>query len=296
MPAPQDTTSPSGKAPASSGLAHVKAAIIGVTGHVGRTVARLLADHPHADMVYSYSRTQGPEGDLDAADFVFLTMPHGSSHDYMEQVDGRRVLDASVDHRLEWAYGIPELFAEQITSSPRVAGPGCYATAVILGAAPLRGLADRIYIVADSGISGAGKDVLPTESTRPYKIGNVHFQLEEMKHVLQNDRILFVPKVLESVYRGICATLIVTGLDGRMDDAVDTVRAAYADSAFVRVVDEPATAHVNGTNQVEIGLAPMPGGELIVNVAIDNLMKGAGGQAVQNMNLMCGLPETAGLV
>jgi len=273
----------------------VKAAIIGATGHVGRTVARLLAEHPDAEVVYTFSRTQGPEGDLDAADFIFLTMPHGSSDQYMDQVADRRVLDASVDHRTTWTYGIPELFAEQIKSSTCVAGPGCYATAVILGAAPIGALAERFYIVADSGISGAGKDPLSTESTRPYKVGNAHFQLGEMKHVLRNEQILFVPKVLESVSRGICATLIVTGLRDQMDKALEAIQSAYAESSFVSVVEEPATAHVNGTNRVEIGLAPMPSGELIINVAIDNLMKGAGGQAIQNMNLMCGLPETAGL-
>ena len=273
----------------------VKAAIIGATGHVGRTVVRLLADHRDAEVVYTYSRTQGPEGDFNAADFVFLTMPHGSAQQYLPEVADRRVLDASVDHRTTWTYGIPELFAERIANSTQVAGPGCYATAVILGAAPICDLVQRLYVVADSGISGAGKDASEIESTRPYKVGNAHFQLGEMKHVLGTERILFVPKVLESVYRGICATLIVPGLQDRMNDAVEAIRMAYAATPFVDVVEEPATAHVNGTNRVEIGLHPMADGELIINVAIDNLMKGAGGQAVQNMNLMCGLPETAGL-
>ena len=273
----------------------LRTAIIGDTGHVGRTVKQLLAGHPDAELVYTFSRTNGPQGDLDDADFVFLTMPHGASAEYMDQIKGRKVLDASVDHRLDWTYGIPELNRDAIAQSQQVAGPGCYATAVVMGAAPIKQVFEHLYVVAESGISGAGKDVTEVESTRPYKVGNVHLQLAEMKHALGTDNILFVPKVLETVYRGICATLIATGLGQRMDHAVAAIKTAYQDSVFVDLVDEPATANVNRSNRVEIGLAPMPGGELIINVALDNLVKGAGGQAVQNMNLMCGLPETAGL-
>lgn len=273
----------------------LKTAIIGDTGHVGQTVKRLLVGHPYAELVYTFSRTNGPQGDLDSADFIFLTMPHGASAEYMDQIKDRKVLDASVDHRIDWTYGIPELNQDAIAQSRQVAGPGCYATAVVIGAAPIKQMFANLYVVADSGISGAGKDVGQVESTRPYNVGNIHFQLAEMKQALGTDEILFVPKVLETVYRGICATLIATGLDQRMEDAIAATEAAYRHSAFVKLVDEPATANVNRSNRVEIGLAPMPNGELIINVALDNLMKGAGGQAVQNMNLMCGLPETAGL-
>lgn len=219
----------------------------------------------------------------------------------------------------EWAekavYGLPELHTTEIIGAELVANPGCFPTAVILALAPFlrAGLVARMGIVVDAktGISGAGRTPTQTVhfastegSVRPYKPGGVHRHVPEMEAELAAAvgapmAMSFVPHLVPMV-RGIlvtCYAPLASQVDA--DGLHAALAAAYDEAPFVRVLAPgilPDTKRTTGTNAVEIGVAlDRHTGTAVVMAAIDNLVKGAAGQAVQNLNLMFGLPETEGL-
>jgi N-acetyl-gamma-glutamyl-phosphate reductase len=220
----------------------------------------------------------------------------------------------------QWTYGLPELpgARDAIRASARVAAPGCYATASILALAPLlaAGLADPadIVIVAASGTSGAGRslrpDLLATEvmgSMAAYQVGGSHRHTPEIEQNISTERIGFPAPVpptvsftptLAPMARGILATCTARSgaAAGQLRGAL---RAAYDAEPFVHVLPEdrwPATGATLGSNAAHLQVAADPhAGRAVVVCALDNLVKGAAGQAVQIANLMLGLPETAGL-
>jgi N-acetyl-gamma-glutamyl-phosphate reductase len=272
---------------------------------------------------------------LAAADLVFLALPHERSAAVAAQLPaGVKVVDLSASFRLAdpavwaafypgqhagtWTYGLPELpgARERIAASSRVASPGCHATAAIVALAPLlaSGLAEPrdIVITSASGTSGAGRSparhLLATEimgSVSPYQAGGVHRHTPEIEQALagvaaSQPVISFTP-LLAPMPRGIlasCTARLASGAAG--PGAVrDALAAAYAGEPFVHVLPEgqwPATASTAGSNAVMLqAAADQHAGRAIVVAALDNLGKGAAGQAVQAANLMLGLPETAGL-
>jgi N-acetyl-gamma-glutamyl-phosphate reductase len=274
----------------------------------------------------------GPdEADLTGADLVFAALPHGASAEWVARViaAGTRVVDLSSDlrpghggvvHELpagvpqDAPYGLPELFRDALRGARVVANPGCYATSVLVALAPLAraGLiapGATVSIAAASGVSGAG--VTPkfeylfaevTENYRAYGVGNSHRHLFEMRDTMSrlgaDCDLLFTPHLLP-VDRGILSTITVP-LSRPLTDALEPFRAAYANEPFVELTSAlPALADVQHRNVVRIG-AVLPTGmrqpTLLVFSAIDNLVKGAAGQAVQNANLMLGLDEAAGLM
>ncbi|MGZ8456071.1 MAG: N-acetyl-gamma-glutamyl-phosphate reductase [Gemmatirosa sp.] len=210
-------------------------------------------------------------------------------------------------------YGLTELFRDQVQAADVVANPGCYPTAILVALAPLARaglLAGGATVVADaaSGVTGAGnsprEDLLfgeVTESFRAYAAGNVHRHLPEMRATLgalgADVDLVFTPHLLP-VARGILATCTVP-VTAAPADALALWREAYAGEPFVEVVDSlPALSDVQHRNVVRLTALPVQGMRrptLQVIAVIDNLMKGAAGQAVQNANLMLGLDETAGL-
>ncbi|MEN8374890.1 MAG: Asd/ArgC dimerization domain-containing protein [Gemmatimonadota bacterium] len=214
-----------------------------------------------------------------------------------------------------FAYGLTELHRDAIRDASVVANPGCYPTAVLLGLAPFirRDLIGGSVIAnAASGVTGAGRTaarhLLFAEVAgdfRPYGVGNAHRHQPEMRHFASalgtgDVEIVFTPHLLP-VGRGILASLHVP-LAAHLDaaDAAALLMADYGEEPFVDVLRDrpPSLRDVVGTNRAALGLAEVGGVErpaLQVFVAIDNLLKGAAGQAVQNLNLMCGWPETAGL-
>lgn len=248
---------------------------------------------------------------------------------------GKNVVDLSADYRLrdaevygrwyerhlnpellpEAVYGIPELHRAQIGEASLVANPGCYPTSVILGLAPLlRGKVidpKSIIIDAKSGVSGAGRGAKVdglycevNEGFRAYGVGGTHRHIPEIEQELSllSGNLLtvaFTPHLVP-MDRGILSTIYTNPL-GKVTaaDLITLYEAFYDGEPFVRVLPEgvfPSTAHVRGSNFCDIGIAvDERTGRVIVVSAIDNLVKGASGQAVQNMNLMCGLPETLGL-
>ena len=249
---------------------------------------------------------------------------------------GHRVVDFSADYRLRdfgvyeaWyktkhtsperiadaVYGIPELYREDIKKARLVANPGCYPTGAILALAPLlrAGLIkpDSIIVDAKSGVSGAGRKAdlglqfgEVNEGFKAYGVGN-HRHTPEIEQELSVAlggavQVSFTPH-LAPMTRGILSTIYAGGEGGADASAVRAaLRDAYADEPFIRLMPEgalPNVTQVAGSNYVDIGLVyDERTSRFIVVVAIDNLVKGASGAAVQNMNLMLGLPETQGLL
>ena len=247
---------------------------------------------------------------------------------------GMRVVDLAGDFRLpaeaypewygfehpapEWldkaAYGLPELFADRIAGAELVANPGCYPTPVTIGLAPLlaAGLIAPGPILVDgkTGLSGAGRSATEAtgfsateESIRPYRVP-VHQHTPEMEHALSlatgaEASVLFVPHLVPTV-RGVLTTCYapMTGNDTTAD-LTQTLAAAYSDAPFVRVLPAGSmidSKRVRGSNTVELQVVSDPRtGQAIVAGAVDNLVKGAAGQAIQNMNLMLGLDQSTGL-
>jgi len=212
-------------------------------------------------------------------------------------------------------YGLPEVYRAEIKKATLVASPGCYPTSILLPAIPLlkAGLIEPGRIIADSlsGVSGAGRKAEPdylfvecNESVRPYGIPK-HRHLSEVEQELslaagKQVIIQFTPHLVP-VNRGILTTLYLAPTAAEPQAAVAACyHAAYGNEPFVRFLEGkslPDTKNVVGTNVVEIAWRHDPRtGRLIVMCAEDNLVKGASGQAVQSMNLMCGWPETAGLL
>lgn len=265
---------------------------------------------------------------LEACDCVVSCLPHGESARWMERAvaAGVRAIDLSADLRVpgadtpEWArdavYGLPELHRARIRDARLVANPGCYPTAAILALAPLlrRGLAAGPVIVnAASGVTGAGRsprrDLLfaeVAEGFSAYGVGNVHRHLAEMRAQAAGvaggsaPDLVFTPHLLP-VKRGILETIYVPLAEPLLGDPVGMWLDDYASEPFVKVMADgrmPSLADAVGTNRVAMGVtavrdvaSPM----VIVVAAIDNLLKGAAGQAVQNLNLVFGWPETEGL-
>lgn len=212
-------------------------------------------------------------------------------------------------------YGLPELYAEAIRSAPVVGNPGCYATASILALAPLltKRLVEPASLIIDgkSGVSGAGRAKFSldyhfpemNESVSAYKVGGTHRHTPEIEQALRGligrDLALTFTPHLIPMTRGILTTCY-----GNLTEQVDTpdlfkiYSEFYAKAPFVVILEDglPATKHTLGSNRCHIGLAvDKRTNRVTVLAAIDNLVKGAAGQAVQNMNLMCGFEETAGL-
>jgi N-acetyl-gamma-glutamyl-phosphate reductase len=260
------------------------------------------------------------DADLGGAELVFSALPHGASKDWVARARGAgaRVVDLSADLRPGngcegIAYGLTELNRQMVAGAELVANPGCYPTSILVALAPLveRGLiAPGAAIVANSasGVTGAGnapkREHLFAEMSQDYRaygIGNTHRHLNEMRATLDswgaNADLIFTPHLLP-VARGILSTITVP-LTQPFDDVLSPWREAYGNEPFIEVVTEtPTLRDVVHRNVVRISATPLAGTRapmLLVTSAIDNLLKGAAGQALQNANLMLGLDEIAGL-
>ncbi|NOX62574.1 MAG: N-acetyl-gamma-glutamyl-phosphate reductase [Chloroflexi bacterium] len=214
----------------------------------------------------------------------------------------------------EAVYGLCEVNREQIREAALIGNPGCYPTTVNLGLWPLakaRVLGPRIIVDAKSGISGAGRKlrlsshfVEANENLTPYNIGYAHRHIAEMELILGPHApgldVTFSPHLIP-VNRGILSTIYIDVDPTLSEQAVrDLYADAYADEPFMHLLPPGQVAtlrHATYTNRCAVGLTPLPKpGRWVVTVSEDNLLKGASGQAVQNMNIMFGLEETAGLI
>ena len=335
----------------------LKVGIVGGTGYTGVELLRLLATHPHAEVVSITSRAEAgrrvselygslrghvelafSEPDLDQlarCDLVFFATPNGTAMKMVPELldAGTRVIDLAADFRLkdaalweQWygmphactevleqaVYGLPEVNRAQIRDARLVANPGCYPTAAALGFLPLveGGLVDAGSLVADckSGVSGAGRGANAAllmgevgESFKAYSAPG-HRHLPEIRQTLswvsrEPVGLTFVPHLVPMV-RGIHATLYGR-LTADPGDLQALFERRYADEPFVDVMppgSHPETRSVRGSNHCRIAVhRPQDADTVVVLSVIDNLTKGAAGQALQNMNLMFGLDERAGL-
>jgi N-acetyl-gamma-glutamyl-phosphate reductase len=283
-------------------------AVHGSTGFAGRELLRLLAAHPRMHAVASTSDTHAPA----QCDLALLALPHGVSGEVGRELAGARVpvVDLSADLRGEWQYGLPELYRDAIASASAVANPGCYATAAVLALAPLvaAGLVlPDLVVDGKSGVSGAGKT--PSERTgfatvaegiAPYTPVGHHHQIEIERELSALGAgpvsVTFTPH-LAPFTRGLLVTAYARLAAGAAPAEVHGALAdAYTGEPFVHVVDGVRTHAVRGSNlcHLQAGVDEARG-RVIVAAAIDNLVKGAAGQAIQNANLMLGLPEAMGL-
>jgi len=267
------------------------------------------------------------------ADLAMLCVPHKVAMSYVPALReaGLRVIDWSADYRLadvslyeQWycphtdpaglaeaVYGLPEFFRDRIAKAPIVANPGCYPTSATLALAPIlqAGLIEPIGIVVNSGsgVSGAGRTPslkchFPerNENFEAYAVG-IHRHMPEIEQNLKTISgtdvdVLFVPHLIP-MDRGILSTIYATPTrDVTTEELTQTLQAAYANEPFVRVRTNilPATKYVAGTNFCDVAAVSVKG-RVVLFGAIDNVIKGASGQAIQNMNIMFGLDETTGL-
>jgi len=268
------------------------------------------------------------------ADLALLCVPHKVAMSYVPALleAGLRVIDWSADYRLhdpaeyekwycphtdpdrlaEAVYGLPEYYADAIRTARLIANPGCYPTCTALPLAPLirAGLVEPggIVVNAISGVSGAGRKPSPkchfpdrNENFEPYGVGN-HRHMPEMEQVLaeltgRDVELLFQPHLCPMDRGMLCSIYARPAAEASTEQLTDCLRQAYAGAAFVRVRSDvlPATKYVACTNYCDLA-ARAAKGRVVLFSALDNLVKGASGQAVQNLNLMFGFEETAGLL
>ncbi|MEK6757626.1 MAG: hypothetical protein AABX88_00720 [Nanoarchaeota archaeon] len=272
----------------------VKIGIIGHAGRLGKPLVDILNKHPKADIVYTESRKEGSRGKLSETYLVFLALPYEESKKYILKLEGKKIIDLSIDHRnsSEWVYGLSELNKNEISKATRVANPGCYATSIILGLAPLKGNLKDISISSTSGISGAGLTKTEEDNFKIYKDERNHPQIKEIEKTLDLENILFVPQRIDSAERGIVSTIFAKYEHHGIKDIYEKF---YESKPFVKIKDEIETKNIIGTNYCQIKVSEY-GGKIVIISTLDNLIKGGAGQAVQNFNIMYGFDESLGLV
>ncbi len=316
----------------------ISVGIVGISGFGGGEAMRLLAGHPSFDLVYAAG--EGSAGSrladcfpgvpavlaemviekwnpetLPKLDVLFASLPTGASAEALARVcKDIKIVDIGGDYRYAdgWAYGLADVWPEQIKGRTRVANPGCFPAATLTALAPLlaNGLIEpgNIIIDAKTGISGAGRG--GADSRFGYAESNenlVPYGLLQHVHMLEIARtieqlgggsaggLVFTPHLVPMT-RGVLATIYCRGR-ATTDQCLDAARRYYAGRAFVRVTDKPPqTKWATGSNLAFVSYAAGPERNLVIAMcAIDNLGKGAAGHAVQNANLICSLSETAGL-
>lgn len=308
-------TTPAGRGSDSHPL---RAGIAGASGYAGRELARIVAGHPGLALQTAQARSDGfdalsPE-ELALCDVAFLCLPHGASRPFGEVVahTGTAVVDLGSDFRLDpdWAYGLTELFRQDVLASRRIASPGCYATAATLALAPLAeaGLLDApVAVDGKSGISGAGRR--PTEFTHVSEIeGGVQpYKPTGHRHIAEIERSLArlageaVPVTFTPHYAPHSRGLEVTCYARlrrpiAQSEATALYRARYDAEPFVSLQERVHPGRLHGANSCHVGIWVDDRTQTaICAAAIDNLVKGAAGQAVQNANLVLGFDEGAGL-
>ena len=312
----------------------IKVGIIGGAGYTAGELIRLLVNHPEVEIVFVHSTSNGgnlvsdvhgglygecdirfsAEYDLKAIDVLFLCSAHGASAKFMEENEvpaSLKIVDLAQDFRDEhdgFVYGLPEMQREKIVTATRIANPGCFATAIQLALLPLAKaqlLSDEVHITAITGSTGAG--VKPSATTHfSWRTDNIStYKAFEHQHLLEIGRNIrslqpsfdkalnFVP-MRGDFARGILAS-VYTESALTAEEAVALYKEYYADSRFCIVADKNIDLkQVVNTNKALLYVAKY-GTKLHIVSAIDNLLKGASGQAVENMNLICGLDEKEGL-
>jgi N-acetyl-gamma-glutamyl-phosphate reductase len=306
--------------------------VVGARGHTGVELIRLIAAHPAFELAFVSSREldgqlvaehndayagdlryQNLDPDAVAAkrvDVVILALPNGKSTAYVAAIESTRpetlIVDLSADHRFdsEWYYGLPELTRHGYRGQLRISNPGCYATAIELGVAPLKDLlAAPPVCFGVSGYSGAG--TTPSDKNDPEKLRDNLMPYALTGHVHEREAsfqlgipVEFMPHVA-SHFRGLTVTTnfyLARAL--KRDEVLARFRAAYVDEPLVKVADDPPwVSRIARRHHAEIGgfAVATDGRRVVVVATLDNLLKGAATQAIQNINLALGFGELAGI-
>ena len=312
----------------------IRVGIAGGAGYTAGELLRLLVNHPSVEIKYIQSESHKGEPissvhtdllysdlafsdiDFEDIDVLYICMGHGNSAKFLAEnpmPESVKIIDLSNDFRLkadagEFVYGAPELNREQIRSARCVANPGCFATSINLALLPLAAaglLPEDVNVTGITGSTGAGQKPTPDThfSNRNANLSNykvfTHQHLGEIGETVvaaggsEQTDIAFVP-VRGCHARGIMSDVVVR-VDEDLEQLYDIYKNYYAEHPFVCVSDKPVyMKQVVNTNYCFLSLQKS-GRKLLITSVVDNLLKGASGQAVQNMNLMFGLPEDEGL-
>jgi N-acetyl-gamma-glutamyl-phosphate reductase len=309
---------------------HFEVTVVSAHSNAGEQVTSV---HPQLQSYSGRSFVNVDSINFAEIQLVFLALPHGESAALIAKIPAHvKIVDLGADYRLEdslqwekyyggkyagaWVYGMPELAPgqrEAIKKESKVANPGCYATSIALGIAPAISVIDSsdIVVVAASGTTGAGRsakiNLIGSEvmgSLTSYKFGGVHQHTPEIEQALsavarKEAKISFTP-ILAPMPRGILSTITAKLIEPMTTQQAHELYAKhYAEEFFIDLLPAgqmPKTSAVTGSNKVQLQVAvDQHTNRLVVSVAIDNLGKGAAGQAIQNANLICGLSEISGL-
>ena len=306
--------------------------LVGARGYVGAELIRLVAAHPRFELAFVSSRERDGQrlaeheaaytGDLrysnlgpdavagQGVDALVLALPNGMAAGFTAALDAAGkdtvVVDLSADFRFDdsWHYGLPELTRHHAGCARRISSPGCYATAMQLAVAPMRDvLAGPVQCFGVSGYSGAGTS--PSDKNDPEKLRDNLMPYALVNHIHEREvtrqlghAVEFMPHVAPH-FRGITMTanLHLQRAFG-IDEVQQRYREAYADEPLVAIVDDaPWVSRIAGRHGAEVGgfTLSADGRRLVVVSTLDNLLKGAATQALQNLNLAFGLPETMGI-
>jgi N-acetyl-gamma-glutamyl-phosphate reductase len=256
-------------------------------------------------------------------DLIFLALPHRLSMGVVSKLDkNTRIIDLSADFRFQdpklyekvydhkalyekndWIYGLPELFKEKISNARLVSNPGCYATCSILAAYPVRELAKHIIFDCKSGWSGAGRDSAYAKDPSKLNDNLIAYNIARHRHKYEiqqfiKTRLSFTPHVFNTFQGMMCTAHILLKKNVKSADVFKSYEEFYRQSPFVRIKHQsPGVSDTRKTNFCDIGGFEIDEtNQLVIVATIDNLWKGASGQAVQNMNLMLGFNEPEGLL
>lgn len=307
--------------------------IVGARGHTGAELIRLISEHPALELAFVSSRALSGQRLADRldtcrgelryesldpaavaarrADVVVLALPNGKAAPFVEAIDKSKpdtlIVDLSADHRFEraWYYGLPELARGKWRGSRRISNPGCYATAIALAVAPAKDLlAAPPVCFGVSGYSGAG--TTPSDRNDPEKLRDNLIPYVLTGHLHEKEAsfhlglpVEFMPHVAPH-FRGLTVTInLYLARPMRRDEVIARFAGAYSNEPLVRVVgDPPWVSRIAGRHHAEIGGFTMSsdGRRVVVVAALDNLLKGAATQAMQNINLALGFDEFTAVV
>jgi N-acetyl-gamma-glutamyl-phosphate reductase len=312
----------------------IKVGIIGGAGYTGGELLRILINHPYTELVFVNSQSQAGKpvysthtdllGDtellftdklpFESVDIIFLCSGHGQSLKFLAENNippSVKIIDLSTDYRDEsngFIYGLPELNRERIISSNKIANPGCFATSIQLALLPLAAnnlLKSEVHVSAVTGSTGAGQS-LSTSTHFSWRSNNIsiykaftHQHLAEIGQSLKQLQNGFEKEINFIPYRGNFTRGIMANVyldyDGTQEEADAIFEEFYVEHPFCTISKSPIDLkQVINTNKCLLEIQKH-GNKLLITSIIDNLVKGASGQAVQNMNIAFGLPETTGL-
>jgi N-acetyl-gamma-glutamyl-phosphate reductase len=303
------------------GHSKISLKVLNSKSYDGKQVSELYPEYSGEEVFTNYSIDQINKMKLDC---VFLCIPHTTALDIVPNLKCKKIIDLSADYRFKKTsdyesvydvkhldesgnkkavYGLPELFKEKISKAKIVANPGCYPTVCLLSAFPIQKLAKNIIFDCKTGWSGAGKKSKFAKDHSTIKENIIAYNLVSHRHKPEMEQFLkakisFTPHVIDAFQGMMCTAHVILKKPMKKEEIIKLFENQYKDESFIKIIKEkiPEIKDVAGTNYCHIGGFEIDdNNQLVIVSVIDNLLKGASGQAVQNMNLMFKFDETEGL-